>query len=89
MSGIEWGALFGSSIPAVELVVRGSAIYWFLFVLFRAFLRRNVGSIAISDVLLVVLIADAAQNGMAGECGFALSSGPFGAKPSRCWSVAS
>src|SRR5512134_1578035 len=64
---IDWTALFSSSVPALELVVRGSAIYWFIFLLFRVVLRRNVGAIAISDVLLVVLIADAAQNGMAGQ----------------------
>jgi uncharacterized membrane protein YcaP (DUF421 family) len=64
---IEWTELFGSSLPALELLVRGSAMYWFIFLLFRVVLRRNVGAIAISDVLLVVLIADAAQNGMAGQ----------------------
>jgi len=32
----------------------------------RFVLRRDVGSIAIADVLLLVLIADAAQNAMAG-----------------------
>ena len=50
----------------MELIVRGTALYWFLFVLFRFVLRRDVGSLAIADVLLVVLIADAAQNGMSG-----------------------
>src|SRR5512138_2203418 len=34
--------------------------------LFRFVLRRDVGSIAIADVLLLVLIADASQNAMAG-----------------------
>ena len=41
-------------------------MYWFLFLLFRFVLRRDVGSIAIADVLLLVLIADASQNAMAG-----------------------
>jgi uncharacterized membrane protein YcaP (DUF421 family) len=53
--------------PPAELFVRGSAIYWFLFLVFRVILRRNVGSIAIADILLLVLVADAAQNAMAGE----------------------
>ncbi|MFT3848292.1 MAG: DUF421 domain-containing protein [Propionivibrio sp.] len=60
-------ALFSFSLHPLEIVVRGSAIYWFLFFLFRFLLRRDVGSIGIADVLLLVLIADAAQNGMAGE----------------------
>jgi len=59
--------LFGFSISPAEILVRGSAIYWFLFLLFRFVLRRDSGSMAISDMLLVVLVADAAQNAMAGE----------------------
>ena len=50
----------------LEIVVRGSAMYWFLFLLFRFVLRRDTGSIAIADILLLVLIADASQNAMAG-----------------------
>ncbi len=50
-----------------ELVIRGTLIYWFLFLLFRFFLRRDAGSLGLADLLIVVIIADAAQNGMAGE----------------------
>jgi uncharacterized membrane protein YcaP (DUF421 family) len=67
MADIDWGELFGLSVPALELVIRGSAIYWFLFLIFRFILRREIGSIGITDVLFVVIIADAAQNAMAGE----------------------
>jgi uncharacterized membrane protein YcaP (DUF421 family) len=41
-------------------------MYWFLFLLFRFVIRRDVGSIAIADIRLLVLIADASQNAMAG-----------------------
>jgi uncharacterized membrane protein YcaP (DUF421 family) len=41
-------------------------MYWFLFLLFRFVLRRDVGAIGIADMLLLVLLADAAQNAMAG-----------------------
>jgi uncharacterized membrane protein YcaP (DUF421 family) len=58
--------LFRFSVDPLELVVRGTAMYWFLFLLFRFVLRRDVGSIGIADVLLLVLIADASQNAMAG-----------------------
>jgi uncharacterized membrane protein YcaP (DUF421 family) len=67
MADIDWGELFGLSVPALELVIRGSAIYWFLFLIFRFVMRREIGSIGITDVLFVVIIADAAQNAMAGE----------------------
>ena len=59
--------LFALTVSPLELIVRGSAVYWFLYVLFRFVLRRDVGSMAMADVLLVVLIADASQNAMAGE----------------------
>jgi uncharacterized membrane protein YcaP (DUF421 family) len=62
---VDWDALFALD-HAVELVVRGSAMYWFLFLLFRLVLRRDVGALGIADVLLLVLIADASQNAMAG-----------------------
>lgn len=52
---------------ALELIVRGTAMYWFLFLIFRVLMRRDVGSVTIADVLLLVLIADASQNAMAGE----------------------
>ena len=64
---VQWSELFSSTVPPAELFVRGSAIYWFLLLIFRVILRRNVGSIAIADILLLVLVADAAQNAMAGE----------------------
>lgn len=63
----DFGALFSIGVHPLELVVRGTAMYWFLFLLFRFVLRRDVGSIGIADVLLLVLIADAAQNAMAGS----------------------
>ena len=49
------------------MVVRGTAMYWFLFALFRVVVGRRVGAGGISDMLLLVIIADAAQNAMAGE----------------------
>jgi uncharacterized membrane protein YcaP (DUF421 family) len=58
--------LFGLSVSPWELVIRGTAIYWFLVIVFR-FILRPTGSVGIADVLLLVIIADAAQNAMAGE----------------------
>jgi uncharacterized membrane protein YcaP (DUF421 family) len=60
-------SLFQFAVSPWELMLRGTLIYWFLFLLFRFFLRRDSGSLGIADILLVVLIADAAQNGMSGE----------------------
>lgn len=60
-------ALFSLTLSPLEIVVRGTAVYWFLFVLFRFVMRRDAGSIAMAALLLLILIADAAQNAMAGE----------------------
>jgi uncharacterized membrane protein YcaP (DUF421 family) len=64
---VDWRALFELGMSPLELVIRGSAVYWFLFLVFRVFLRRDMGAIGVADILVIVLIADAAQNAMAGE----------------------
>lgn len=64
---VSWSELFEFSMPWVEIVVRGTAVYWFLFAIFRFVMQRNVGSVGIADILVLVIIADASQNAMAGE----------------------
>lgn len=64
--GIDLVGLFRLSVPFFELVLRGSAVYVFLFLIFRFVIRRDVGSVGIADVLLLVLVADASQNAMSG-----------------------
>jgi uncharacterized membrane protein YcaP (DUF421 family) len=59
--------LFALSLPAWEIFLRGSVIYLSLVLLFRFVARRDVGAVGIADLLIVVLIADASQNAMAGE----------------------
>lgn len=59
-------ALFRFELSPWELVLRGTAMYWFLFVLFRFVLRRDTSSVGVADILLLVIVADAAQNAMAG-----------------------
>ena len=49
-----------------EIILRGTLVYLFLFCFLR-FLRRETGVIGISDLLVVVLIADAAQNTMSSD----------------------
>lgn len=67
MSNLPWHDMFWLSRPWLELVIRGSVTYWALVLMFRIVLRREIGALGISDMLLLVLIADAAQNAMAGE----------------------
>lgn len=63
---IDWKSVFIPSVGILEIVLRGTIIYLVLFVLLRL-LRRGTGAVAVTDILLIVLIADASQNGMAGE----------------------
>jgi uncharacterized membrane protein YcaP (DUF421 family) len=64
---VDWGQIFGVNVPPLELIIRGTAMYLFLFVLFRVVVRRRVGAIGMADILILVIIADAAQNAMSGE----------------------
>ena len=58
--------LFEVRMSVAELVVRGSAMFWFLFLVFRFVLRRDIGGVGVADVLLLVIVADASQNAMSG-----------------------
>jgi uncharacterized membrane protein YcaP (DUF421 family) len=61
---VDWRALFVPSVPLLETFVRGSVVYLALFVLLRLF-KREAGAFNVTDMLVLVLIADAAQNAMA------------------------
>jgi uncharacterized membrane protein YcaP (DUF421 family) len=63
---IDWHQMFVPTGSLLELMMRGSLMYLLILAGFRIF-RRDAGSLSVSDLLVVVLIADAAQNGMAGE----------------------
>jgi uncharacterized membrane protein YcaP (DUF421 family) len=63
---IDWREMLVPAGNPLELVVRASVMYLLILAGFRVF-RRDAGSLSVSDLLVVVLIADAAQNGMAGE----------------------
>src|SRR5688572_12647051 len=63
-SPVDWHSIFVPDTPLLEIFVRGSLVYLAIFILLRAFIRRQAGSLTLSDFLLIVLIADAAQNAM-------------------------
>lgn len=64
---MNWTDMFGISTPIGEIVVRGTVMYLLLFTLLRVIVKRESGTTGISDLLVIVLIADAAQNGMSGD----------------------
>lgn len=59
--------LFGFDTPPLEILVRGTVIYVTIYALLRMVLRRESGTNGMTDLIVVVLIADAAQNGMSGS----------------------
>lgn len=62
---IDWHRLLVPEMPLWELVLRGTVMYVAILLALRVLVRRHVGSTSLMDLLLMVLIADAAQNAMA------------------------
>jgi uncharacterized membrane protein YcaP (DUF421 family) len=67
MFDVDWAKLFVPAISLLEIFFRGSVIYLLLFAVMRLLPRREVGGMGAADILVIVLIADAVQNGMSGE----------------------
>lgn len=62
---VNWKELFVPSIPIFELIIRASLVYLVLFWVLRLLPSRQLGTLGITDLLVVVLFAEAAQNAMA------------------------
>ncbi|MGI8811518.1 MAG: DUF421 domain-containing protein [Pyrinomonadaceae bacterium] len=63
---IDWASMFVPHESLLEIMIRGTLMYVGMFAVLRVF-RRQSGSIGIADLLVIVVIADAGQNGMAGD----------------------
>jgi uncharacterized membrane protein YcaP (DUF421 family) len=64
---LDWQGLFALTVSPLELFVRGTCIYWFLILVFRFVIRRELGGVGMADILLLMILADAGQNALAGE----------------------
>lgn len=65
--GVDWGKVLLPDTPLLETFLRGTVTYLALFIMLRVILKRQAGTVGITDLLVIVLIADAAQNSMAGN----------------------
>ena len=65
--GFDVGAALTPDVSMLETVVRGVVTYLAIFVLLRVILRGRTSAVTVSDLLVLVLIADAAQNAMAAD----------------------
>ncbi len=64
---LDWKHMLTPTVPPLELIVRGSVMYLAIFTMLRVILRRQAASITVPDLLLITLLADAAQNGMSDD----------------------
>lgn len=64
---VDWWNLFVPTYSILEVFLRGTLTYLSLFIIMRVLLKRQTGALGIADLLVVVLIADAAQNAMGSE----------------------
>ncbi len=63
----NWGDVFLPSTSIVEIFVRGTVMFLAIYVLMRVVGKRESGGHSLSDLLVVVLVAEAAAHGMSGE----------------------
>jgi len=64
---VDWEAMFVPVTGLAEIVLRGSLMYLALFAILRFMGRRQAGHFGPADLLVIVLIADAAQNALGAE----------------------
>lgn len=67
LSLIDWKTIFVPDVSVLEIILRGSLMYLAIFILLRLVLKRQSGTLGMTDLLLITLLADASQNAMAGE----------------------
>lgn len=63
----NWVEMFVPTRPLLETIVRGTCMYFGILLLLRLVLKRQSTSLNTADLLVVVILADASQNGLAGE----------------------
>ena len=64
---IDWQSIFIPTISLVELVIRGTLMYFVLFGLLRLVLKRQAGGIGTTDVLVIVLLAEVSGKGFTSD----------------------
>lgn len=69
LAGIDLGALFLPAVPLAETLLRGTVVYLALFAMLRILLKRESSNIGVTNLLLIVLLADASQNALAADYG--------------------
>ncbi|GGT44278.1 hypothetical protein GCM10010271_55300 [Streptomyces kurssanovii] len=63
----DWNAVFVPSVPPLELFLRGTISFLALLAMMRVIGQRESGGLGISDILLVVLVAEAIAPSLEGN----------------------
>lgn len=64
---MDWSVVFEPSTSVIEMMIRGAVIYLGVFIMMRIAGRRESGELNTTDLILVVLISEAASVGIGGE----------------------
>jgi uncharacterized membrane protein YcaP (DUF421 family) len=62
----SWTSIFGFDVALIEIVARGSVLYFAILILLRLMPRRMGGELATMDLIFIVLIAQGAAHSMGG-----------------------
>ena len=64
---VDWAELLIPTHSIAEIFLRGTVMYLALLIILRFAMVRRSSTIGLTDILVIVVIADAAQNGFAKE----------------------
>jgi uncharacterized membrane protein YcaP (DUF421 family) len=64
---VNWGELFIPKAGLLEVFVRGTATYLLIFVFLRVLSKRALGTVGVSDLVVVILVAEGAQGAIGGD----------------------
>ncbi|MFI1462472.1 DUF421 domain-containing protein [Nocardia carnea] len=62
----DWNSVFAPTVPPLELVLRGTITFLSLMAMMRLAGQRESGGLGLTDVFLMILIAEAAAPGLLG-----------------------
>lgn len=63
----DWGEIFAFTAPPGETIARGTVMFLALFAMMRLLGKREGGAHSLTDLLVVVLVAQAAAQGISGS----------------------
>jgi len=64
---VDWHDMMIPTHSVLEMMVRGTVMYFVIFGLMRLVLKRQAGGIGTADVLVIVLLAEVAGNGFSSD----------------------